>query len=217
MPPEPATPPTTPPALAELVEVMRRLRAECPWKAEQTHRSLARYLLEETHEVLEALDTGDTVLLREELGDLLLQVLFHAAIAAERGEFDIDDVARDLTAKLVRRNPHVFAPATEGATESEPAGEPLDAAAVNESWEAVKATEKQRSGPTEGLPPTLPALLYADKVLDRLARAGTPVRTDLVDPADADLGDRMLLLVAEARASGTDPEQALRDAVRRLL
>ena len=87
---------------------MRRLRAECAWKAGQTHRSLARYLLEETHETLEAIDTGDAAHLREELGDLLLQVYFHAVIAEEAGEFTLDDVAADITAKMHRRNPHVF-------------------------------------------------------------------------------------------------------------
>lgn len=95
-------------AVAEFVAVMRRLRAECPWKREQTHRSLARYLLEETHEALEAMDTGDADHLREELGDLLLQVVFHAVIAEESGAFGLDDVARDVTAKMHRRNPHVF-------------------------------------------------------------------------------------------------------------
>ncbi|MFW6774502.1 MazG nucleotide pyrophosphohydrolase domain-containing protein [Nocardioides sp. CPCC 205120] len=214
-------------ALAELVPVMRRLRAECPWKSAQTHRTLARHLLEETHEVLEALDTGDTALLREELGDLLLQVYFHAAIAEERGDFDVDDVAADLHAKLVRRNPHVLGGddargAAGGAGDAVP-----DAATVNETWEAVKATEKRRTSPVDGLPATLPALLWADKVLDRAARAGTPVEVPgpaadpAADPADpagpTDLGDRLLALVAEARATGTDPEQALRDAVRRRL
>ena len=95
-------------ALAEFVAVMRRLRAECPWKQEQTHRSLARYLLEETHETLEAIDSGDMAHLREELGDLLLQVVFHAVIAEQAGEFDLDDVARDITDKMRRRNPHVY-------------------------------------------------------------------------------------------------------------
>ena len=190
--------------LVDFLHVMRRLRAECPWKAGQTHRSLARYLLEETHETIEALDTGDTELLREELGDLLLQVYFHAVIAEESGDFDLDDVARGITEKMVRRNPHVFG-GPDGRTE------PGDAAAVNEAWEAIKATEKDRSSVTEGIAPTLPALLYADKVLDRLARAGTDVPT-----GGDDLGDRLLGLVAEARAEGRDPEQALRDAVRRL-
>ncbi|GAA4711048.1 MazG family protein [Nocardioides conyzicola] len=187
--------------LLEFLEVMRRLRAECAWKAGQTHRSLARYLLEETHETLEAIDTGDAALLREELGDLLLQVYFHAVIAEETGEFTLDDVAGDIITKMRRRNPHVFADA--------PGGTPGE---INEAWEAIKATEKQRDSVTDGIPPTLPALLYADKVLDRLARAGA----EAPSPGD-DLGDRLLALVAEARVSGTDPEQALRDAVRRLL
>ncbi|WP_338087854.1 MazG family protein [Nocardioides lijunqiniae] len=202
---EPLSGPAEGQPLLELREVMRRLRAECPWKAGQTHRSLARYLLEEAHETLEALDTGDAEHLREELGDLLLQVYFHAAIAEETGTFDVDDVARGITEKMVRRNPHVF------GEDAGREGQPADAAAVNEAWEAIKATEKSRSAVTDGLPPTLPALLYADKVLDRLARQGTAVPT----PGD-DLGDRLLALVAEARAEGRDPEQALRDAVRRL-
>jgi XTP/dITP diphosphohydrolase len=186
------------------LDVMRRLRAECPWKAAQTHRSLARYLLEETHETVEALDSGDAVLLREELGDLLLQVFLHTAIAEEAGDFTTADVARDAIAKMVRRNPHVF---------GDDHGD-LDPAEVNELWESRKAQEKQRSSVTEGLAPGLPALLYADKVLDRGQRAGTPLEV----PAEpTDLGDRLLALVAEARAEGTDPEQALRDAVRRLL
>jgi XTP/dITP diphosphohydrolase len=191
-------------SLVEFLAVMRRLRAECPWKNEQTHRSLARYLLEETHETLEALDTGSAEHLREELGDLLLQIYFHAVIAEESGAFTIDDVARGITEKMVRRNPHVF-----GAGSAAP----TDAREVNELWESVKAAEKQRESITEGIAPTLPALLYADKVLDRLERAGVDRQ---VPPSD-DLGDRLLALVAEARASGTDPEQALRDAVRRVL
>src|SRR4051794_5711249 len=184
---------------------MRRLRAECGWKREQTHRSLTRYLLEETHEALEAIDTGDAAHLREELGDLLLQVYFHAVIAEESGEFTLDDVAADIIAKMRRRNPHVFAAGGgQGA-----AGTPEE---INEAWEAIKATEKQRDSVVDGIPPTLPALLYADKVLDRLTRAGAPAA-----PTGDDLGDRLLALVAEARESGVDAEQALRDAVRRLL
>ncbi|KAA1424337.1 MazG family protein [Nocardioides antri] len=200
-------------AVAEFVAVMRRLRAECPWKQEQTHRSLARYLLEETYETLEAIDTGDSTgdwrHLREELGDLLLQVVFHAVIAEQAGEFDLDDVARDVTEKMRRRNPHVYGPE---------AGAPTDTASVTEVWESIKAAEKgrdrldERGRVTEGLPPGLPALLYADKVLGRLERAGRPV----VREGD-EVGDRLLAVVADARASGVDPEQALRDAVRRLL
>lgn len=193
--------------LVDLAEVMARLRAECAWKAAQTHRSLARYLLEETHETLEAIDTGDTAHLREELGDLLLQVYFHAVIAGEHGRFDIDDVAGDLIEKLVRRNPHVFA-GTPGPAEPE---------AINEAWEAIKATEKARTSVLDGLPPTLPALLLADKLLDRADRAGRPVgpEADDTERGATEIGERLLAVVAEARAAGVDPEQALRDVVRR--
>jgi XTP/dITP diphosphohydrolase len=196
--------------LLELRAVMARLRAECPWKAEQTHRSLVRYLLEETHETVEAVDRlaagepGAVEHLREELGDLLLQVYFHAAVAAEAGGFDIDDVARGITDKMVRRNPHVF---------GDEADQSRDAAAVNERWQQIKAAEKShRTTVDEGVPAGLPALLYADKVLDRLHRAGHDVG---LDPASTDVGERLLALVEEARVDGLDPEQALRDAVRR--
>lgn len=197
---EPVETPASGEPLLEFLEVMRRLRAECAWKAGQTHRSLARYLLEETHETLEAIDTGDAAHLREELGDLLLQVYFHAVIAEESGEFTIDDVAADIIAKMVRRNPHVFGAGEAGTPEQ-----------INDVWESIKRAEKQRTSVTEGLPPGLPALLYADKVLDRLEREG------VVAEPDASLGGRLLALVAEARDQGVDPEQALRDAVRRLL
>src|SRR5690242_2658065 len=219
--------------LLEFRAVMRRLRAECGWKREQTHRSLARYLGEELHETLEALDTwedadrataADAEHLCEELGDLLLQVYFHAVVAEEAGSFTLDDVARGITEKMRRRNPHVFAP--EGVPRA-PAG---DAAAINDAWQAIKAEEKARESVTDGLPPTLPALLYADKVVDRLAREGRPVDVTPVASAtevpespespestESTLGDRLLALVAEAHAAGVDPEQALRDAVRRVL
>ncbi|WP_457206283.1 MazG family protein [Nocardioides sp. P5_C9_2] len=201
-------------ALVEFVAVMRRLRAECPWKAAQTHSSLARYLLEETHETLEAIDvgtgSGDWDHLREELGDLLLQVYFHAAIAEERGDFTIDDVAADIVAKLRSRNPHVF---------GEVAGELLTPEQVNAEWEARKAVEKpHRTSVTDGLPPGLPALLYADKVLDRLERAGRHEDRSPARPGpmtSEELGERLLALVAQGRESGVDPEQALRLAVRR--
>ncbi|MBV6729323.1 nucleoside triphosphate pyrophosphohydrolase [Nocardioides daeguensis] len=182
---------------------MRRLRAECPWKQEQTHRSLVRYLLEETYETVEAIDegeaSGDYTHLAEELGDLLLQVVFHAVIAEERGDFDLDDVARGITAKMRRRNPHVF-----GDDSAD-----LTAAQVDERWQWIKAAE--RTEPAD-LPSALPALLYADKALARRERAGLPLDVAADSP---DLGERLLALVAEARAEGVDPEQALRDAVRR--
>nr|WP_182541543.1 MazG nucleotide pyrophosphohydrolase domain-containing protein [Nocardioides ginsengisegetis] len=198
---------------------MRRLRAECAWKREQTHRSLARYLLEETHETLDAIDagaaSGDWAHLEEELGDLLLQVYFHAVIGEESGAFTIDDVARGITEKMRRRNPHVFGDAADRG-----AAAAMDAADVNDAWQAVKAAEKPGAALTDGISPTLPALLYADKVLDRLERRAPQSVAEEVaqQPSRSrDLGDRLLALVAEARTTGTDPEQALRDAVRRLL
>ena len=193
-------------AVLEFLDVMRRLRAECPWKAAQTHRSLTRYLLEEAHETVEALDSGDVPHLREELGDLLLQVFLHAAIAEEAGEFTMADVARDAIAKMRTRNPHVFG-------DVDPAG--LDAAGVDAMWEERKAEEKRRTSAAEGIPPTLPALLHAAKVLDRLERAA-PGDVPLPDPA-AGVGERLLQVVADARREGVDPEQALRDAVAELL
>src|SRR6195952_5355260 len=139
---------------------MARLRAECGWKAAQTHRTPARHLLEETYETIEAIESSpdgdiDDVHLAEELGDLLLQVYFHAAIAAETGRFDIEDVAAGLAEKLVRRNPHVFGD-PDGSAERL-----TDPVAINESWEAIKATEKQRADLLEGIPLALPALARA--------------------------------------------------------
>jgi XTP/dITP diphosphohydrolase len=191
-------------SLVELAAVMARLRRECAWKAGQTHSSLERYLLEETYEVLEAIGSGSPEHLREELGDLLLQVFFHAAIAAENGEYDIEDVAADLIAKLVRRNPHVFDPASAGSD---------DPVAINEQWERIKAIEKQRGGVMDGVPDELPALLRAVKAIERLERAGMPVA---VPEGSEDLGDQLLVLAARAHTSGADPEQLLRAAVRRL-
>ena len=184
--------------LLDLVEVMDRLRAECPWTQQQTHASLARYLLEEAHETLEALDAGDADLLREELGDLLMQVVFHAAVADTTGEgWDVDDVAVGITDKLVRRNPHVFADGTATTAEE-----------VDAAWQAVKATEKARTSPLEGIAPTLPALATAAKALERVP--------DL-DTSGHDVGSRLLQLVAEASAQGVDAEEALRRAVRERL
>ena len=192
-------------AFLELVEVMDRLRTECPWDQEQTHRSLAKYLLEETYETLEAIESGDRDHLREELGDLLLQVCFHARIAAEDpvDGFDVDDVARGIAGKLVYRHPHVFAGL-----------EVADADEVDRNWEALKAAEKQRDSLLDGIPVALPALAWADKVLGRLTKAGAVGEVDGVDDG---LGARLLGLVAEARRSGLDPEQELRHAVRSLI
>ncbi|SDS51925.1 XTP/dITP diphosphohydrolase [Nocardioides scoriae] len=191
-------------ALLEVVAMMRRLRAECGWKAAQTHRTLARHLLEETYELLEAIEAGQDAELREELGDVLLQVLFHAAIAEEQGRFDLEDVAAGLRDKLLHRNPHVFGDLVE-----------TDPARINDAWEQAKATEKQRTDPWEGIALALPALSRAAKVLDRQERAGLRTTPRPAPGPEAELGDQLLALVAQARSSGIDPEQALRDAVRR--
>ena len=189
--------------LLRAVAVMDQLRSPggCPWDAAQTHRSLATYLLEETYETLEAIETDDTALLREELGDLLLQVLFHARLAEELPEgerFSIDDVASDLVAKLVHRHPHVFADVKVGG-----------AAEVNENWERLKAEEKARASIVEGVPMGQPALALAAKLVSRAQRAGTDV------PIAGDgFGRRLFELVREAVAAGVDPELALRETSR---
>ena len=204
--------------LLEFVAVMRRLRAECAWKGGQTHRSLARYLLEETHETLEAIDTGDAVLLREELGDLLLQVYFHAVIAEEDGDFTLDDVAADIVAKMRRRNPHVFGaapPATgvAGADQRGLGGDQGDREAARPRSstgcpDAAGAALRRQGARPAG------AGRRAAVTCHRTAAEGGQPTADRDRPTS---GDRLLALVAEARESGTDPEQALRDAVRRLL
>ena len=192
--------------LLDLVTVMDELRRSCPWDKEQTHESLARYLLEEAYETLEAIEAGDHTHLREELGDLLLQVYFHARIAAESdpedGGFTIDDVAGDIVDKLVHRHPHVFDRSEEA--------DALSRGEVEANWEQLKAAEKGRSSVLDGVPMALPALALADKVVGKAAKVGV-----VPEPAGT-LGDRLLALVVEARTAGVDPEQALRDAVRRL-
>jgi XTP/dITP diphosphohydrolase len=127
-------------AVSEFVDVMRRLRTECAWKAGQTHESLVEFLREETEELVEAIGSGDVDHIREELGDVLLQVVFHAVIAEQAGEFTLDDVARGITEKMRRRNPHVFDPASIGRSPDDP---PLDAVAIDELWERIKAEEKR--------------------------------------------------------------------------
>jgi XTP/dITP diphosphohydrolase len=191
--------------LLDLVTVMDRLRRECPWDREQTHRSLTTYLLEETYETLEAIEGAegpDYTHLREELGDLLLQVVFHARIAEEAGGdgFTIDDVAGGIVDKLVHRHPHVFAGL-----------DVTDLDELDRNWEALKRAEKGRTSVLDGIPAGLPALALADKVLGRSARVGVTPPTD-----DTSLGGRLLALVVEARAAGVDPEQALRDTLRSL-
>lgn len=191
------------PALARLAEVMRALRRGCPWDAEQTHASLVRYLVEETAEVVEAIEAGDPAHLREELGDLLLQVFFHAEIAAEAGLFDVGDVAGDIVDKLVRRHPYVFA------------GTAIPDDLMG-SWEQRKKREKGRASALDGIPGPLDPLARAEKVVARSRAHGVPL--DLpTEELDADAAGRALLaLVARAQASGVNPSQALRGAVRAL-
>jgi XTP/dITP diphosphohydrolase len=181
---------------------MDRLRSPggCPWDAEQTHESLARYLVEETYEVLEAIETGDRALLREELGDLLLQVLFHARLAEDEDDpYSIEDVAADLVEKLIRRHPHVFG-----------SGDASDAAAVNENWERQKIVEKGRTSAVDGVPMAQPALALAAKLVARADRGGLDVTPD----SDDEIGERLFAVVRDAVAAGVDPEGALRATTR---
>jgi XTP/dITP diphosphohydrolase len=224
--------------LLELVAVMSRLRRECPWDAKQTHQSLAPHLLEESYEALEALESGDPEALREELGDVLLQVMFHAEVASERTDgtgYTIDDVAEGIADKLIRRHPHVFADVTvSGADE------------VKQNWDAIKAAERAAKGGgpgsvLDGVPFGQPALELAAQLQRRAERAGVP--GELADlggaagPADAgratgsadagraagpadletspsEIGAELFALVARARAAGLDPELELRAAAR---
>ena len=215
--------------LLELVAIMDRLRVECPWDARQTHASLAPYLLEETYEAIEALEAEDLGALREELGDVLLQVLFHARVAAERTDgtgFTIDDVADGIAGKLVRRHPHVFGEViVSGADE------------VKQNWDAIKAAEREAAGGSagsvlDGVPFGQPALALAAALQRRAARAGVPAElADLADrsrPGDpsgaeprrpgavtpGEIGAELFALVARAREACLDPELELRAAAR---
>ena len=222
--------------LLELVDVMARLRRECPWDARQTHESLAPHLLEESYEALEALESGVPEALCEELGDVLLQVYFHAEIASERTDgtgYNIDDVAGGIAAKLIRRHPHVFGNVSvSGADE------------VKQNWDAIKAAEREAKGggpasALDGVPFGQPALALAAQLQRRAERAVVPVGlADLAaapdpavpDPAAPDpaapgtaapgtvaadgIGAELFALVARARAAGLDPEAELRAAAR---
>lgn len=190
-------------AFARLVAVMDRLRSPggCPWDAAQTHASLAPYAVEEAYEVAEAAEAGDLPALREELGDLLLQVVFHARVAQEDAEapFDVVDVVDDLVAKLVRRHPHVFADADASGP-----------AEVEAAWRRIKDAEKRRDGLLDGVPLALPALARAQKAVARARHDGLGAPA-----AGTGVGDRLLALVAEADGEGVDAEAALRVALAR--
>ena len=189
--------------LLDAVEVMDRLASPGgdPWKRQQTHQTLAQYLLEESYEAYDAIMSGDIGALREELGDVLLQVVLHARLAEDRDEdsrWSVDDVAAGLVEKMVRRNPHVFA------------GESVESVeAIMENWERIKKQEKARDSVLDGVALSQPALALAAKILQRAERAGVNVPL----PDGLDLGSSLLRQVADARAAGQDAEEALRRAV----
>lgn len=192
------------------------LREHCPWMGALTHESLVEYLLEESFEVAETIETGaDDAELQGELGDVLLQVVLHARLAEERGSFAFDDVARGLSAKMVRRNPHVFRP--DGSLQE---SFPATVEEIVQKWDAVKRTERpERKDPFEGIPHALPALAKAQKALDRAERSGFR-QAQSPEPPEAfeteeELGELLLAVVGSARSKGFDAERALRGAVRR--
>jgi tetrapyrrole methylase family protein/MazG family protein len=191
--------------VARFADLVRTLRERCPWDREQTHTTLTRHLLEETYEVLEAIESldepGGVAHLEEELGDLLFQVVFHATLATEEGSFTLADVARGIHDKLVRRHPHVF-----GNVEAETAGQ------VMRNWEQIKRDEKGRASIMDGIPGDLPSLLYAHKVQRKAASVGTEVEPVGDAATDAEVGALLFGVVALARRLGVDPEAALRAA-----
>jgi XTP/dITP diphosphohydrolase len=199
--------------LLDLIRVMDTLRRQCPWDARQTHDSLAPHLLEETYEAVDALASGDTAAVREELGDVLLQVVFHARVAQERTDgtgYTIDDVADGITSKLTRRHPHVFGDVTVSGPDE-----------VKQNWDQIKAAERAAAGngapvsALDGVPMAQPALSLAAQLLRRATRAGAPAElTELESAGASDLGRQLLALVAEAQAEGLDPELELRAAAR---
>lgn len=203
--------------LLDLVVVMDRLRTGCPWDAKQTHESLAPFLLEETYEAIEALDSGDPGAFREELGDVLLQVVFHARVAAERDDgtgYTIDDVADGIIEKLTRRHPHVFGDVTVSGAEE-----------VKANWDTIKAAERQAAtgeagSVLDGIPLAQPALSLATALRRRAERAGAPAELgDLAaesGPGDevSEIGAELFALAERARAAGLDPELELRSAAR---
>jgi MazG family protein len=208
--------------IEELRQTMARLRAPdgCPWDREQTHQTLTRCLIDECSELLDTIDRNDIPHMREELGDVLIQVVFHAQLAAERGDFDFDDVAREINEKLVRRHPHVFG-----------TGRADNSAEVIEVWEKVKASEKAAAGKTESsifkkLPPRLPALMFAEEVAKRIEKQKLPAGeainakqiTALADGlTEAGAGRQLFELVAACRQRGLDPEAALRKECDRVM
>ncbi|WP_461107283.1 nucleoside triphosphate pyrophosphohydrolase [Tessaracoccus terricola] len=182
---------------------MSRLRTDCPWDAQQTHESLLNHLIEETCEVVDAVEAGSDEDLREELGDVLLQVYFHAQIATDEGRFTIDDVAADIADKLVRRHPHVFA--DRDAPED-----------IHGSWEQAKQREKGRKSALEGIAQSMSSVARAHKVISRSRAHKVPVDLPTEAITADDVGAQVLDLVARAQASGIDADAAIRGALRQL-
>jgi len=208
--------------IEELRRTMARLRAPdgCPWDREQTHQTLTRCLIDECSELLDTIDRNDIPHMREELGDVLIQVVFHAQLAAERGDFTFDDVAREINEKLIRRHPHVFG--DHGKLDT--AGE------VITKWEQIKATEKKngpvQSGVFKELPPRLPALMFAEAVIKQIEKKSLPAEGVVDLPAIAQTaagldeiaaGRRLFELAAACRQAGIDPEMALRKECDRVM
>ncbi|WP_369214037.1 nucleoside triphosphate pyrophosphohydrolase [Streptomyces flavofungini] len=187
--------------LLDLVQVMDRIREECPWSSRQTHEGLVTYALEEAYELVEAIEAGDRAELCEELGDNLLQVVFHARIAEEDDEapFSIDDVAGGIVDKLIHRHPHVFGDDTAQTPEE-----------VKAHWQRTKAEEKRRTSVTEGVPLGQPSLALAAKLASRARTAGLAVEV----PPGEGVAHELLALALRAEAEGIDPESALRAAAR---
>ncbi len=187
--------------LLDLVQVMDRIRLECPWSSQQTHKGLAKYGIEEAYELVEAIEDGDREELREELGDVLLQVVFHARIAQEDPDepFSIDDVAGTIVEKLIHRHPHVFGDDTAETPED-----------VKEHWLRTKAIEKQRDSATDGVPLGQPGLALAAKLSSRARHANL----DVPLPAGEGIGYELLAMAVRAEHFGVDPEAALRAAAR---
>lgn len=217
--------------VAELTGIIAGLRAHCPWMGALTHESLVEYLLEEAYEVAETIETaGGDAELKAELGDVLLQVVLHSRLAQERSAFDLDDVARGLSAKMIRRNPHVFRP--DGSLQD---SFPATVEEIVQTWDAVKRSEQvlhsgaadsgadpsravpSRLGSLGGVPAALPALARAQKLLDRAERAGLPASTEPVGVPSTEegLGELLFAIAAAARDRGLDAERALRGANRR--
>ncbi|TAL41462.1 MAG: MazG family protein [Salinibacterium sp.] len=205
------------PKLEELIAVLEQLRAPggCAWDREQTHASLVQYLVEESYELIDAIETGDREELIEELGDVLYQVIFHADIAAEAGEFTLEDVAAAMTAKMIGRHPHVF-----GDEAAQRALNVQTAEDVVARWDEYKRDEKPgRTSVLDGIPQGMPALALADKLLGRAHKVGL---FDATQPGainvqnEDELGALLVAIVASAKANGLDSERALRHSLRAL-